>query len=623
MWCWLRHELVMLNWLRSSWTGATQLSSALELSSKHSDNAGKWIDIFGPAFCICYFLWLAGDGLTAFFTGDDVQNLVHLHGYFRIPLLEILQQALTVVTGEYRPIGGLFYRLLYSVFGFDPFPFRVAAFTLMGGNLLLAYNLVRTLAGSREAALIATFLLCYNSSLFELYHSTGTIYDILCFGFFVGAFQVYLNARRGPGRFGLNRVASILILYSCALGSKEMAVALPVVLVLYELVYHQNQFLHRNIIANLFKPHFLTIAGLAILTAAYSAVKLVSENPMSIPAYSAELSFGKFTAALGHYLPRWLHCPILDETSTLALVAAAGAIACLTRVKECMFGIGLLIIALLPVAFIPLRGGFVFYLPALGCVLFLGSVAARVLRQLFDWSERAVESERRGIRRFLALRGVPFLILVAALTPIHVAGSNQAPAHFYDEYSRQIISDLQRMHPDFPDGAVLYFDDDPYPKDYWTLLFLTQLAYDNPTIHVERRKILGLLRHQARHVFRFTFLEGRLEPVLESLPSIASSENVIRILFQPEIVRPGEKISVQVEGFTDKAIDLYWKHYVAGGLSYDTGMSTNWCSVDDSGLCSVLVPINFPQSRIEILYVRETAGPGKWHAAQGVLEVAP
>ena len=351
----------MLNWLRSSWTGATQLSSALELSSKHSVNAGKWIDIFGPAFCICYFLWLAGDGLTAFFTGDDVQNLVHLHGYFRIALLEILQQALTVVTGEYRPIGGLFYRLLYSVFGFDPFPFRVAAFTLMGVNLLLAYKLVHTVAGSREAALIATFLLCYNSSLFELYHSTGTIYDILCFGFFVGAFQVYLNARRGPGRFGLNRVASILILYSCALGSKEMAVALPVVLVLYELVYHQNQFLHRNIIANLFKPHFLTIAGLAILTAAYSAVKLVSDNPMSInPAYSAELSFGKFTAALGHYLPRWLHCPILDETSTLALVAAAGAIACLTRVKECMFGICLLIIALLPVAFIPLRGGFVF-----------------------------------------------------------------------------------------------------------------------------------------------------------------------------------------------------------------------------------------------------------------------
>ena len=126
----------MLNWLRSSWTGATQLSSALELSSKHSVNAGKWIDIFGPAFCICYFLWLAGDGLTAFFTGDDVQNLVHLHGYFRIALLEILQQALTVVTGEYRPIGGLFYRLLYSVFGFDPFPFRVAAFTLMGVNLL-------------------------------------------------------------------------------------------------------------------------------------------------------------------------------------------------------------------------------------------------------------------------------------------------------------------------------------------------------------------------------------------------------------------------------------------------------------------------------------------------------
>ena len=164
---------------------------------------GKLIDVFGPAFCICYFLWLAGDGLIAFFTGDDLLNLAYLHGYFHIPLVEIFQQSLAVVTAGYRPVGGLFYRLLYSVFGFDPFPFRVAAFILMGANLLLAYNLLRILADSREAALVATFLLSYNVSFLDLYQSTGTIYDILCLGFFVASFRLYLGARREPGRFGI------------------------------------------------------------------------------------------------------------------------------------------------------------------------------------------------------------------------------------------------------------------------------------------------------------------------------------------------------------------------------------------------------------------------------------
>ena len=179
--------------------------------------AGKLFHLLGPAFCICYFLWLAGDGLKSFFTRDDVLNLAYLHGYFHMPLFEIFQQALSVVTEGYRPVGGLFYRLLYSVFGFDPFPFRVAAFTLMAVNLLLTYDLVRILARSREAAFIATFLLSYNASFVELYQSTGTVYEILCFGFFVGSLRVYIGGRQSPESLGLKKIAYVSVLYGCAL----------------------------------------------------------------------------------------------------------------------------------------------------------------------------------------------------------------------------------------------------------------------------------------------------------------------------------------------------------------------------------------------------------------------
>ncbi len=574
-------------------------------------NERKWIDLFAPAFCIGYFLCLAGGGLQAFFTGDDAMNLAYLHDCFQTPLAEIARQALIVVSGEYRPVGGLFYRLLYAAFGFDPFPFRAAAFALLAVNLLPAYRLARTLSGSREAALTAAFLLSCNASFVELYHSTGTIYDILCFGFFAGALQLYCGARSGGGRLGGKKIAGVVILYGCALGSKEMAVAFPVVLALYELVYHPRTFRRGNFFAGLRRPHLLTIAGLGVLTAAYAAVKLTAGNPLSgNAAYRPELSFGMFAASLRHYLPRWLYLPGLGETGALLLVATAAAGAFRARAKELLFGVGFVLATLLPVAFIPPRGGFAFYLPAFGCALFLGAAAARMSAKLFA---------RRRAGRLAVLRGVPFLLIAAALTPLHRAGLKEIPGYYYYESSRKIFSDLQRMHPDFPEGSRIYFDEDPYPTNDFTLVFLAQLAYDDPTLRVDRRKVIG--SPFLPYDFFFTFREGRVEPIAPIPPDVASVENPVPMLFQPEIGTPGEEVSVQVKRFAGRTIDVYWRRYAAGGRSYDADVAPHWCAVDAGGFCSVSLPEDFPRSRIEILYVRDAGGQGKWHAAQGILQV--
>ena len=581
----------------------------------------------GPVFCVCYFLWLAGDGLNDFFTSDDALNLAYLHGYFHIPLSEIFQQALAVFTTGYRPLGGLFYRLLYSVFGFDPFPFRVAAFTLMGINLFLAYHLVRNLSGSREAALVATFLLSYNASFWELYHNTGTVYEILCFGFFVSAFLVYLDARQGSGRFGIKKTAYVLILYGCALGSKEMAVSFSVALLLYEVFYHPNQFRRRDVLAGLLQPHFLLIAGLAIVTALFLAVKLLSNNPLSgHSGYTPDVSLGQFATALTHFLPRWLYWPSLGEAGTLALVFAAAAVAFLTRAKELMFGICFLLVALLPIAFILLRAGFAFYLPALGCVLFFGSAIARMIRRVFQLAESVAGLGSHQNLKFMALRSVPFLGLVLVLTPIHRATSGEATIGSYSESWRQVISDLQSMHSTFPDRSVLSFEDDPYPNSYTnTLLFLIQLAYNNPTIRVERRGALGFHPREEQRFFSFTVRERRVEPVLRPLSAADSSQNVLRIAFQPETVRPGENISVQLEEFAGVTIDVCWNLYGAdsrfkeGDERYIQGMSPKWCSFDKEGLCIAPLLKHFPQSRVEI-YVRES-GKEQWRPTVGVLKV--
>ena len=595
--------------------------------------AGEPLRMIGPAFCICYFLWLAHDGLSSFFTRDDGLNLAYLHGYFHMPLVEILQQAVTVATEGYRPVGGLFYRLLYSVFGFDPFPFRVAAFTLMAVNLLLAYDLVRILARSHTAAFVATLLLSYNASFAELYQSTGTIYDILCFGFFVASFRLYTGSRESTASLGLKTIAYVCVLYGCALGSKEMAVSFPAALVLYELIYHPNQFRRKHVLTNLYKPHLLLISGLVILTALYSAVKLFSENPLSGHAgYAPELSMVQFSMGLNHYLPRWLYWPSLDQTGTLVLVSTAGAAAFLIRVRELMFGACFVIVSLLPIAFVLPRGGFAFYLPALGCAIFLGSAVSHVLMRLSRVA--AAKSQRLHESMLVPFRAAVVLGLAVALTPLHMAAARNTPRIIYDDYSQQIISDLRSMHPFFPDRSMLYFDNDPYPADYYnSLLFLVQLAYDNPTLRVQRGKATGFHLVEEQDVFYFTVREGRVEPLLDPPSTADPPERAVRMTFRPEIARIGEDISVQSEELAGATVDLYWgwnQDVVDNRFSerYVIGMSPAWCSFDEEGLCIAprffgsgpVLPSIFPRSRIETIFLRES-GEVSWRAATGGLEV--
>ncbi len=591
-------------------------------------NEGKWIDIFAPAFCIGYFLLLAGNGLQSGFTGDDAVNLVYMHGYFHTPFLEILQQALTVVTGAFRPVGGLFYRSIYSLFGFDPLPFRAAAFVLMGINLLLTYRLVRILSGSRGVALTATFLMSCNASLIELYHNTGTIYDILCFGFFVTAFYIYAAYRSKEKPLGRKIWLCIFILYCCALGSKEIAVVFPAVLILYEFFFRKQSFHPRDMSAILRKPHFWGIAGIAILTAVYSAVKLAPGNPISInPDYRFEPSFKSFAVSLNNYLPRWLYLGDIGKLGALAIAVAAAIAGYAVRAKALMFAVCFVIVTMLPLAFIPPRAGFAFYLPSLGCALFLSSAASLLTKNLFAsqifYRAFPIASRFRGAHVATVFQGVLFFILAAFLTSAHRERLQEIPGYYGYEQVRKIVAGMRSAHPSFPRGAKIYLADDSYAENDFTIVFLMQLAYDDPTLWlcIDRLKKTSAPSPVFPYDFFFTLREGRVEPFTFSPAETASPENAAQLLFQPEIGRPGEKVSVQVKRFAGKEIDVYWKQSFEGSRSNVFGFAPKWCSVDADGVCAVSLPEGFPRSRIEILYVRDVAVQGEWRTAKGVLDV--
>jgi hypothetical protein len=144
-----------------------------------------------------YFLALAGPGLGAGFTTDD---LVNLSAYQNQSPAALVKAVALYFSPSYRPLGGLFfYRPLFAVAGFQPLPYRVLCFLLLVGNLGLLYLAIRSITASSEIAALSTVIGAFHPRMVDLYWNNGTIYDMLCFTFYFGSLAYYVRARRaGP-----------------------------------------------------------------------------------------------------------------------------------------------------------------------------------------------------------------------------------------------------------------------------------------------------------------------------------------------------------------------------------------------------------------------------------------
>src|SRR5262245_43722925 len=109
----------------------------------------KAANILAALWIASYFLILAGEGVFAYFTHDDLMNL---YKCWLVPMGDVIKANFFFFSGFYRPMGALFYRTVYAVAGFDPLPFRIACYLLMLVNLYIGYCLARRLSGSREIA---------------------------------------------------------------------------------------------------------------------------------------------------------------------------------------------------------------------------------------------------------------------------------------------------------------------------------------------------------------------------------------------------------------------------------------------------------------------------------------
>jgi hypothetical protein len=191
------------------------------------------IDAISVAVLIAYFLHFALPALRGGFRGDEMMNMVI---YWKSGMLKSLWANVAFWTTFYRPGGALYYLPLYHFFALDPLPYRIVQISILAASIPVVYYLSRCLTSARAVAFLAVLALSYHPRLGNLVFIGAFIYDVLCGFFYFAALTYYIHIREKEQHLHPLQLLGFLALYVCALNSKEMAVTLPVIVLVYELL---------------------------------------------------------------------------------------------------------------------------------------------------------------------------------------------------------------------------------------------------------------------------------------------------------------------------------------------------------------------------------------------------
>ncbi|PYK50901.1 MAG: hypothetical protein DME20_03290 [Verrucomicrobia bacterium] len=341
------------------------------------------IDVLCVLVLIAYFLHFAVPSLAGGFNDDEMMNI---YAYWRLGALKSLWANICFWKGIVRPIGrpagALYYLPLYHFFSLNPQPYRVVQVSILAASIPMVYYLTRLLASCRSVAFLAVLALCYHAQLANLVFVGSFIYDVLCGFFYFAALTYYIHIREREIALRPTQLLGCLALYICALNSKEMAVTLPVIILVYELLkyYHQSE-------RQKFRRWILHDASPAltagVITAIYCYNKIYGPSSwivLDIKAYIPHYSWHTFTESNAHFLSELFYRLVpIDAGMVLAAWALVFLYAFLRRDRMLQLMAFWIVITPLPLAFIQLRGGACLYILLFGWAMIFAKLASDVI----------------------------------------------------------------------------------------------------------------------------------------------------------------------------------------------------------------------------------------------------
>lgn len=336
------------------------------------------IDVVCVTALVVYFLHFALPAVGGNLNEDEMAELWR---YWYIGPLKWLWANICFWTPSpfFRPGGVFYYWPLYHFFGLAPQPYRIVQIAILAASIPILYYLSRCLASSRLIAFLATLALCYHAGLISLVFIGSFSYDVLCGLFYFAALSYYLHIRETEAHLRPLQLIGFLALYVSALDFKEMAVTLPVIILIYELLKCHRWSDWRQFIGWARSSAVpALVAGL--LTALYIYGK--THGPGALikqHAYRPRYSWSHFLTTNAHFVSELFYGFAIPKKALLGLWALVFIYAFLRRDRMLRLMAFWIVIVPLPLAFIPLRGGAHLYLLLFGWAMIFAKVASDLI----------------------------------------------------------------------------------------------------------------------------------------------------------------------------------------------------------------------------------------------------
>ncbi len=200
---------------------------------------------------------------------------------------------------SYRPIVTFSYFVDYALWNLNPFGYHLTNNLLHTLNAVLFYYLLAGFFKCRVASFAGALFFSCHPLLTETVNAISYREDLLAATFLVAAFILYHKTYRDKRTFTPAYFASVLC-YLCAVFSKEMAITLPVIILLYNGLFITSP--NRR-----YTRPMLHTAGYVLVVVFYLVLRFVFmhnpiESHVSYPGNSMFINFLSMCKVLAFYL---------------------------------------------------------------------------------------------------------------------------------------------------------------------------------------------------------------------------------------------------------------------------------------------------------------------------------
>jgi Dolichyl-phosphate-mannose-protein mannosyltransferase len=425
-----------------------------------------------------YFFLYTRLSLLARFTHDDLMNC---WGVVFRPLSQTVTDCFWFFryAPTFRPLGALVYRAAFAVSGFNLLPLRIVLLVLLGLTLVLFYCFVKRLSFSREAGVLAALLASYHLDFWPFYFNTGQLYDILCCFFYFSALVYYLRIRQSGRPLRWYETLIFCGLYLLTLDSKELGVSLPVVIGVWELLFNFPA-LRRAGLLRWARRDLLPVWVTGIMTAAYIAGRIMApEGLQQVGGYQMNVSFPAYLEGAGHRLGLLFYAgSYFDAKKTGGFLLVLLLIAVVARSRKLGVCWILFAVGILPMAFIAPRGLAASWIPTVGLLAYAAIAAVALRNALLKLMRRM--SWQPAAQIVLFLLAVGFMVKVHdSMEYVYTAIQPQ-----YDSIEN-VRRSFRELCPTVRKDSRMLIVTDPFGDNY-SVLFLVQLLYGDPTVQVHQ-----------------------------------------------------------------------------------------------------------------------------------------